>query len=301
MESALPSGQHVALTLRAAESGFVGQLEIHRADGSTYDREVSGATCEEVANALAFVLALALGAKDPSPEPARAVPEVVAQAAPPALPPLPPPAASLPAANPPSTLVATPRLADPVGRRRRSAWSLGVGVRLGLRAGLSPNAMLVESAFLETRRASSTPFELALRLGFANAQRDGQSSAQGTADFSWQAAYAEACFVRLRLLAPLELLPCAGMHAGQLEVTGHPAPGAGVGSHTAPTTWVDALASLRLELPVLRWLSLGLEGQVVVPFTPNSFTFDGPDSTVTVYQIPRLASAAFLGIAARFE
>src|ERR1700685_2739226 len=50
----------IAAHMHAVSSGFVGQLALHRPDGSSYDREVTGASCAEVSNALAFVLALAL-------------------------------------------------------------------------------------------------------------------------------------------------------------------------------------------------------------------------------------------------
>ena len=49
----------IAAQIHAASSGFVGQLALRRSDASSYDREVTGASCGEVANALAFVLAMA--------------------------------------------------------------------------------------------------------------------------------------------------------------------------------------------------------------------------------------------------
>jgi hypothetical protein len=288
MDSALPAGQRVAVQLHAAGAGFVGRLELLRADGSTYHREVSGASCAEVANALAFVLALALGAKDPEPPSTQPAPQSKPEA-PPA--PLPPPA--------PSALAAPPRLPEPPGEQRRSAWSFGFGVQLGARAGLAPDWALVESAFFQARRASTTPFGLTLRVGFSNAQLDTQQTANGSADFRWRTGSLQACPVRLRLSKPLALVPCAGAHIGQLQVSGHPNPSAG--ERVASKVWLDGLGALRLELTVLHSLSLGLEGQLIVPFTPYQFTFDSPNSSVTVYQVPNLASAAFVGLAAHFE
>lgn len=291
VESALHDGQRVMVALHAAGAGFVGRLELHRADGSTYNREVSGAACAEVANALAFVLALALGAKDPEPAAQESAPESKPEASPAPAPPPPPTA--------PVALSAPPRLPEPAGSPRRSAWSFGFGLQLGARAGLAPDWALVESSFFQARHESTAPFGLTLRLGFSNAQLDARQTANGSADFRWRTGGVEACPARLRLLKTLELVPCAGVHAGQLQVTGHPNPSAG--ERVASKLWLDGLGALRLELAVFRWLSVGLEGQLIVPFTPYRFTFDSSNTSVTVYQVPHLASAAFVGLAAHFE
>src|SRR5882724_4324372 len=64
VEESSSARPQIAAHIHAASSGFVGQLALRRSDASNYAREVTGDSCPEVANALAFVLALALGAKD---------------------------------------------------------------------------------------------------------------------------------------------------------------------------------------------------------------------------------------------
>ncbi|HEY3255506.1 MAG TPA: hypothetical protein VGJ91_16220, partial [Polyangiaceae bacterium] len=129
VEGAIPAPPQGKVSLLADASGFVGELELVRGDGSHYQREVRGATCGEVANALAFVLALTLTAKEP---PAPVAPE-------------------LPKAAPPRAIV-SPRVPEKPVEKQRAAWSFGVGVQLGARAGLMPEWALIQAAFLEMRR-----------------------------------------------------------------------------------------------------------------------------------------------------
>jgi hypothetical protein len=275
--------------LRAIDSGFAGQLQLRRADGTQYDREVRGASCAEVANALAFVLALALGVDDPAAvaaEPPNSTPEP------------PPPAAPV---SPPKKITpapaAAPRPHEPPRHPLRSLWAFGGGVELGARAGLAPSWALVESAFLEARRASSSPFGLSFRAGFENMPTVSLSTVHGTTAFSWRAARLEACPVRLRLFPPLELEPCAGVHLGQVRGSGQPVGNGTARSQSKP--WFDGLAALRRELSVTRGLTLHVAGQVLLPFTRYLFAFDGPSTTV--YQVPGVASAGFVGLAGHFR
>ena len=274
--------------LRAIDSGFAGELQLRRADGTQYDREVLGASCAEVANALAFVLALALGVDD----------SAAIAAEPPNTSPEPPPlAAPVSPAQKIPTPAAAPRPPEPPRHPVRSLWTFGGGVELGARAGLAPSSALVESAFLEARRASSSPFGLSLRAAFENMPTVSLSTVHGATEFSWRAARLEACPVRLRLLDPLALEPCAGLHLGQVQGSGRP-----VGNGTSrrqSKPWFDGLAALRLELAVTRGLTVHVEGQALLPFTRYLFAFDGPSTSV--YQVPELASAGFVGLAGHFQ
>jgi hypothetical protein len=85
----------------------VGQLELSRPDVGVYSREVRGASCEEVANAVAFVLALALTGEDPTAQPAAEPPSLPVPPA--TLTPTPPPLSehALKREPPPSTLTST--------------------------------------------------------------------------------------------------------------------------------------------------------------------------------------------------
>ena len=287
-DAANATSPRIALSLRATSSGFVGQLDLQRADSSQYERAVNGVSCAEVANALAFVLALALGTKDPPAAPAEATPAQT---------PATPEAATLPAPAAPAAppvLVASPRLPEPPGQRRRSPWRFGGGIQLGARAGLAPSWLLVESAFVEARRVTTSPFAFALRAGFENAASSTVRDNNGTTDFSWWAGELEGCPAQLRLLQRLALRPCAGLHVGRLRASGHPTAGV---ARVQSKLWGDALAGLRLELALLPWLSLDLHAPMLLPFTPYQFVFN---PNAPVYQVPRIASAGFLGLAGHF-
>ncbi|MEO7036846.1 MAG: hypothetical protein ABI548_23045 [Polyangiaceae bacterium] len=129
--SAASAVPRVLVRLHATPSGFSGRLELHRLDASEYSREVSGGTCSEVANAIAFVLALALGAKDTAPE--------VAAAPEPPPPPAPTPVPVPPLPSPPAPVVAEQKASPSELSATRAAPSrigdLGVGVQFGARTG----------------------------------------------------------------------------------------------------------------------------------------------------------------------
>ena len=281
----------IAAHIHAAGAGFVGQLELRRSDASNYDREVTGASCEEVANALAFVLALALSAKDASaPSEAPAPSETPA---PPAVvePPSPVPSASPPPI--PSPPAPPPKLAAPA---RRSRWRLAVGEQVGERSGLGAPTF-VGAAFLEARRVAVSPFGFTFRAGFASAQTSTHPDLNGTTEFSWWAGDLEACPLRVRVLGPLALLPCAVVDVGRLHVNGSPSsPGSSGGA--ASRLWLDGLAVARLELSLARWLSLEAQGDLIVPFTRYQFQFKNADTPT--YPVPALAWGAFAGLAGHF-
>src|SRR5687768_14077605 len=68
-----------AVRFRRSEAGTVGRFDLEREDGTRSSRELASASCEQAANALAFVLALALGGReiagDTTPAGASPVPE----------------------------------------------------------------------------------------------------------------------------------------------------------------------------------------------------------------------------------
>jgi hypothetical protein len=267
--------------LHAEDAGFVGQLELNRPDAGVYSREVRGASCEEVANAVAFVLALALTAQDPPAQPAWE-------------PPSPPVPLATPAPTPPLRSEHALKREPP---QRSTAWGFGAGAQLGVRTGLGPTWTAVGAAFVEVRRPSTTPFTLTLRGSFADAQTITRIDRSGTTDLHWWAGRLEVCPVQVSLLAPLSLLPCVGGHVGVLTAAGRPRTGQG---HQPSKLWVDAVATLRLELRLVSWLSIQAQGEVLRPVTRYQFTFDDPNPVTTVYQVPALAAASLLGIAAQF-
>ena len=266
----------VSVRLNRAGDSFVGRLDLERYDGTAYRRDVAGATCAEVANALSFVLALALSDKDANGS----------EAAPVASPSVPPPAQS---ASPPPVR-ATPKPAPTL--RSKSPWRLTGGAQFGVRSGLGPNWTTLETAFVDARRVSSTPLSLSLRASFAHSQNVGNA----VSDFSWNAGRLEACPVLIRAFEPVSIAPCLAAHVGLLHAVGHPG-GNGQGRRVS-RAWLDGLVALRVEARLLRGLSLQLQGELIVPFTPYEFGFAG--SGAVVYRVPNGAAASLLGLAVQF-
>jgi hypothetical protein len=66
----------------------------------------------------------------------------------------------------------------------------------------------------------------------------------------------------------------------------------------AAKLWADAALTARLELRLWRVLALETQAELLFPLTPYRFAFDSPDTPV--YQVPRVAAAAFVGLAVHF-
>jgi hypothetical protein len=282
---AVPVRPRVLVALRPATAGFVAHLELSRSDGSRYVRDLEGPSCAELAEAMAFVLALGLGGQTPPDAekteegPAKIGPvEKTRVVEPPMAAPETPPPAIFP---------------EPSPRR----WIFGIGAALGVRGGLGPTWTSVETGFAELRHEERRLLAPTFRAGISTTQPIERQDSFGTTDFSWIAGWAEGCPIRVTLVEPLQLLPCLGVHAGAIRAVGTPRvipPGQGGGA-TKP--WVDLAPELRLEGRAARWLGIGLAADLVVPLTTYSFGFD---PRIPVYEVPRAALAGSGSVALLF-
>jgi hypothetical protein len=283
---------HASVSLRRHASGATARFELLRDDGTHYWRELAGESCDEAAQGLAFVLAYALGGGDPENSPS---PEIAPKNAAPE----PAPEARKEA---PAPVTATPEPAPPapasVSNARRSRWRFGFGVQLGARTGLGPIWTPVESGLVEARLSGDSVVAPALRAAVVHAEPITRIDRFGSSEFSWLAARLEACPLQLVVVAQLRLLPCVGTHLGQITAAGQPNSEANASGRRADQLWVDALGAVRLELSLLRVLLVEAQGDLLVPLTPYRFAFDNPDTSV--YQVPSLALAGFVGLGAHF-
>ncbi|MFO0589500.1 MAG: hypothetical protein U0441_18325 [Polyangiaceae bacterium] len=134
-------------TITAAGEEHTGVLRVREADGATSERDVRGATCQEVFSALALVAALAVDTGPPPPPPL-----------PPEEPPPPPP-------PPPS-------------------WKLGLAVDTGAFTAMAPNASLALLPSVEIAPPiARTP--LVMRIGPVAATSPRADTPAGSADFMW--------------------------------------------------------------------------------------------------------------------
>jgi len=258
----------IFLRLSATEGGFHGELKLQRSVTDSYVRAVVGASCDEVANALAFVLALALSEKDQVP-----------------------PATGTPlAATPPP-----PRFSEPHAEPTRPSWRLGGGVQIGVRGGLSPELPVAEALFLVAQRRSSRWPGLELRLGFVHAQSISQLGADAATAFGWWAGRLDVCPIALSPLRRLTFRPCLGAHLGRVSGSGRPTGGQ---PRETTKTWGDLVFAARVQLALLGPLMAELQGDLIVPLSRYQFAFDNPDTTV--YRVPSVAAAGFIGLGVLF-
>lgn len=285
--SAIVKARVIVRFRRSAAARMVARFDLVRQDGSRSSRELESASCDEAATALAFVLALALSGRDfPAEADTNASP--------------PPAAAPIVAVPPPSA--AAPRHSGSASDRERVRdawrWRFGIGVQLGARSGVGPRFTPVEAAVVALRANHPGPWDLSLRLAFLRGQPIAHSAAAGDSTFEWLAGRVEGCFWSAALAPSLTATPCASTHVGQLTAVGAPTPLPGARGRRAAGLWLEAGGGLRFELELVKFLSLELQGEALVPLIRYRFAFDRPDTGV--YRVPPLAAYALLGLVAHF-
>lgn len=288
------------LSVERDAEGASGTLDVTEG-GARSVRNVRGASCEEVVDALALIAAVTLdpnastrpiaseAVPPPStaPEPARAEPAR-------ALPPLP------------------PRTAPPANRSERAelapSWRFGGGVRGSLAQGLAPDPVFALGAFLSARlpRDGST-FEPLLLAGVWLA-RSGEYDATtsggedlGTAQFRWLAGDIVGCPLRVPASGEFALRPCVGLEAGRLTGKGR----AARNSAEESATWLAMTGSARLAWTLFDRLEIDLTTGGFLSLVRDDFFFEpAPGSAntegVVVHEIPAAGVRGSIGLGAVF-
>jgi hypothetical protein len=289
-ETSAISPARARVGFRRSKAGVVGRFELVRQDGSGSSRELEAASCDEAASALAFVLALALsgrGAPDLDSSPGQApvaAPRVMAPSA--------------PAADQPRPGDAERGDAERGQVDSSWHWRLGLGFQLGVRSGVAPRLTPVEAALLSLRRQHHASWGLGVRIGLVRGQPITYSNAAGDSTFKWLAARIDGCVWSAALSRFLVVTPCVLTHVGQLTVVGDPEPLPGAAGRRAAAAWIEAGAAVRLEMVLVKTLSLEAQGEALLPLKRYRFAFDRPDTNV--YQVPPLAAHASLGLVVHF-
>jgi hypothetical protein len=197
------------VVISSVPGGAAGVLTVRTPDGSTSEREVTAASCEQVLSALALVTALAL---DPDASTAPIAPVV-------------PPPASAP------TAPAAPPAAPEV------PWVWQIGVSAELFTAFAPDPAFWVRPHVELARG-----DVAARLS-AGWARATARSAEGAAALTLVAGRVELCPVRLDLGPTVLLTPCGALDAGVLGARGVDV------TPSADTTrpWLTAGVSTRLS------------------------------------------------------
>lgn len=292
------TARRFSVRVEAIDARFRGQLSL--SDGSS--REVEGATCDAVVNAMALITALAIDPKAST-----------APVEPPAGPTGPPSPAEPPAADgpprwtepwvvapPPRVTGPTwpwPPLAQPLPALPRLSrgphWVGAVGLQAGAVSAIAPGATFAVGAFGEARLEGAGLASPALRIGALLAPANVVESSGGTAKFRWISGQVTACPVRFEPMHGLQLFPCGGLELGALLIESV----SPLGAQTSNRPWVAADLVGRAQWEVVP--SFRLEAQVTgaVPFVQDEFFFE---PNVTVHETPGLGVGAFAGAAVDF-
>ncbi|WP_438008174.1 hypothetical protein WME89_05340 [Sorangium sp. So ce321] len=276
------AGSAYVVTIDERDGRFTGRLGVRAADGAASDRDVAGATCDDVVAALAVVTALAIdsqaaeaaaAAAAPAPSaPASAAAGAEATGATTVASPSTPSASARAAPAPPPP--ADSGRARPPGPATDAATHLTLGAQL-LAGEMIGAPSLGARLFAEPPLAAMDNGVGPLRFGAHVETSSDVPSAGGSASFLLAAVAADACPVGAALGA-LRLAPCARVEGGLVAASLRgvaPARGATRG-------WLALALPLRARLPVWGPFLLDAEAGVRMPLLRDGLLVDGAGSPV---------------------
>jgi hypothetical protein len=268
----------VRISIGARGHEFSGRLEMDR-PGGAYVRELVGASCEETASALAFVLAQALLPEGPPGE-AVETPQALG------------PVERTRTVIPPTVFDRPP--AAPRPEATHIAW--WAGVHAGVRKAPIPIWAPMFGGFVDWRVPEPSGFAPSLGVGFVLSVPTSVSTSEWSADVAWVAGRLSMCPTRLKFGLRLAVVPCIGGHAGAVWASGAPLTGRGQGASSA-SPWFDAFAELRVDVEPTDSVSVRLGVEAIAIISRYDLTFDNPKTLV--FQMPNATLAGSLGVALR--
>lgn len=285
----------LVVRIEGTTGGYVGRLSIDDAGTRSTPRELRGATCSEVASALALVGALAV---DPqaSTAPRPAPPEPEPPPAPPPTPPASAPASASASASAPASASASasapasaspppPPPSSPSTKRSEPTFAAGAGAELAAWSGAVASLRL----FGDLSFGHPT-----FRLALARSLDVERTAIVGGATLTWTTVSGAFCPLRIAIAGDdLGLRPCAELAGGVLD-----AEGVSVTQAQARTRpWLTAAAHGRLVWALARGFALELEGGAMAPFFRESFFF-APG--IPVYEAPAVVGFGRIAASVRF-
>jgi hypothetical protein len=253
------------VTVAGAPNASSGRLERQTARGTVAIRELDAPRCEEVTEALALSLDIALDPANVAPSSSDAA------LAPEAEPTSPQPAAAVDRA---------PHREDPT-REPAGRSPLALGAQGSLTKGIAPRWAAGGTLFAELRARDA--IALAGRFSLAAAFADATRAAIDV-DVLWLAGRVEGCAFELRS-GPLSLQPCAGAELGLVR-----AGSSGDGGQRDTGLWAAALGVMRARLELDERFALEAQVGAALPFVRYAVGSSlGGDLFRTEAVIPTLA------------
>ncbi len=263
----------VAIRIEGSPGAAVrGRLDIREPDGARQERAVESATCAEVANALALVVALYL---DPD---ATSSPAVA-------------PAPVTPRPTEPRP-VAVPEQRSVDVTPRAPSVRFGGGAGLGLLGGIGPSVAPLARVFGEAAIAPSPRGRSTLRVSLDGATTEDDAAA-GSQRYSVLAGAIRLCPFDVRVVRSFFFGACGAFQAGVRRAASEGV----VDAQIQDRAWLAPHATAHATLGIGPSVTLELEGGVAVPLVRTRF-FLGPD--VTVWRTPAAAPAVNAAISFAF-
>ncbi len=282
----------VEMTSRPNESR--GSLAVKNAGGAVSRRDIAGADCAEVSQALAVMVAVLIdpragmsGAKtDEEPPPA---PEVHADAGPSP----PPKEPTRPAATPPVTKDEP----EPPPRARKTI-SVALDARFETTSAVVRGALpgLGASVVLSTSSSDGPPWLRALKpsigIGIRQSLPKERALARGDFEFLWTAAGLRLCPLGFSLWRAIEVSPCAETNLGVLRASASGLADA----RSVSTPWLDVGGSLWVSVALSKTVFLSSTVLVTMPLDRQPFV---TDSGMGVASVPPHGVLGGVGVGAK--
>jgi hypothetical protein len=281
---------------------FLGDIQVFARDGEVSLRSVQGGRCDEVMEALAFIVTVSIdpnaaGTPPPPPSPPDPPTPVASPPAPKPDPsPSPPPpgdvtfsAPSDDAGGAPAERPSTPAPAAP----SRRPWHASLGVGAFAEGLAAPGAVAGDLLFFGVAWDRPGAWSPELRLAVARASSSTLSAAPGHAELEWTFARAETCPIRWVAYERFEVRPCVRGDAGALAASASGVPN----SQSRVRPWAVLGGTARIEWLPFEPLRVSLEGGLAIPLVREQF-FIAP--TPVVYQAPSIAADGTLALGVRF-
>jgi hypothetical protein len=253
-----PTNEHrrFRVAIRNHSNEFIGALEASDARGETL-REIPGATCDEVADALALVLALTIDpeadtrplARSPSSLPNGADPGRIATSAPPTTPP--------------------------------AIWRFAFGGGGAAVLALWPSVTFDLPITVQVGRSAATRLLFPqFGLALADTPAIAVSSAIGSASIDWTRGWLNVCPWGAELVPRVWAMPCGRLELGRISAEGVDVPS----PQRESRVWAALGASARIDWAPWQHLRFQIELGVVAPLS-TYFVYIDPSSRI--YTVPR--------------
>jgi hypothetical protein len=282
----------VRFTARLLEDGRT-KLDVDLPEGS-FRREFS-APCQDALASIAIIAAMVLETEPaqrkslierPSESPA-------AEATFPAEVPTPPPAPKPPDPPPPKPVAPAPSQPAPPRPPAPERLVLAALAGGGMETAVAPSPPLGVNLGLEGFLDRTSAWAPSIAAGVFATVTSTHTTSEGEGHFRLLAGHLKTCGWRLRIAAPLRLMPCLVVEAGSLHASGG---GAVINVRTPSMPWLAGGAVLRAQLDLARALALEASGGLKVLARKDRFTFR-PESLV--YEVPRWSAGLGLGLSLR--